>query len=280
MKGNRPIANILNFSKIEHTLFSLPLIFTGAWMGAGGRVPSVGILILIVIAALGARVFGMACNRILDRHIDAQNPRTAGRELPSGKMSVGGAIGVAVTGLGVYTIACALLGSWCLKLAIVPLVPLLGYSLLKRYTPLCHFGIGLCLALAPLGAFIAAAGHPRFSLSVLLFSLFVFCWLSGADIIYAILDIGHDRSHGIHSLPARLGAVGAQKVAAGVHTVALTALVLILLLSGGGGGAWFMLGVAALVFVLMYIPSIPVGTRFFPISTIAGIAGALVPMLA
>jgi 4-hydroxybenzoate polyprenyltransferase len=279
MQKTGQIAKILNFTKIEHTLFSLPLIFTGAWMGAGGRFPSPGILGLIVLAALGARIFGMACNRILDRHIDARNPRTAGRELPSGKMSVGTAMGVALAGLLVYLIACSLLGEWCLKLAIVPLIPLLGYSLLKRFTPLCHFGIGLCLALAPLGAFIAAAGHLDFSLNVLLFALFVFCWLSGADIIYAILDIGHDRSHGIHSLPAKLGAVGAQKVAAAVHTVALTALMLILLVSQGGGGAWFMLGLAASVFVLMYVPSIPVGTRFFPISTIAGIAGALVPML-
>jgi 4-hydroxybenzoate polyprenyltransferase len=274
------IAHILNFTKIEHTLFSLPLIFTGAWMGAGGRFPALGILVLIVLAALGARIFGMACNRILDRHIDARNPRTAGRELPSGKMTVVTAVGVALAGLLVYLIACALLGEWCLKLAVVPLIPLLGYSLLKRFTHLCHFGIGICLALAPLGAFIAAAGHLDFSLSVLLFALFVFCWLSGADIIYAVLDIGHDRRHEIHSLPAKLGAVGAQKVAAAVHTVALAALVLILLLTGGGGGAWFMLGLAAVVFVLMYIPSIPVGTRFFPISTIAGIAGALVPMLA
>jgi 4-hydroxybenzoate polyprenyltransferase len=280
MQQEGQIKNILNFTKIEHTLFSLPLIFTGAWMGAGNRFPSLGILALIIFAALGARIFGMACNRIFDRHIDAKNPRTAGRELPSGKMSVVMAMGVAVAGLLVYLVACALLGDWCLRLSLVPLVPLLGYSLLKRFTPLCHFGIGLCLALAPIGAFIATAGNLHFSLSVLLFALFVFCWLSGADIIYAILDIGHDRGHGIHSLPARMGAVRAQKVAAGVHTVALTALVLILLVSGGGGGAWFMLGVATVVFVLMYIPSIPVGTRFFPISTIAGIAGALVPILA
>lgn len=280
MQQEGQIKNILNFTKIEHTLFSLPLIFTGAWMGAGNRFPSLWILILIVFAALGARIFGMACNRIFDRHIDAKNPRTAGRELPSGKMSVAMAMGVALAGLLVYLAACALLGDWCLKLSVIPLIPLLGYSLLKRYTPLCHFGIGLCLALAPVGAFIAAAGNLQFSLSVLLFALFVFCWLSGADIIYAILDIGHDRSHGIHSLPARLGAVGAQKVAAGVHTVALVAQVLILLISGGGGAAWFMLGLAAIVFVLMYIPNIPVGTRFFPISTIAGIAGALVPILA
>jgi 4-hydroxybenzoate polyprenyltransferase len=280
MHQHGQIANILNFTKIEHSLFSLPMILTGAWMGAGGHFPSLAILVLIVLAALGARVFGMACNRILDRHIDAGNPRTAGRELPSGKMSVAMALGVAGAGLLVYLIACALLGGWCLKLAVVPLVPLLGYSLLKRYTPLCHFGIGLCLAMAPLGAYIAATGQLGFSVNVLLFSLFVFCWLSGADIIYAILDIGHDRSHGIHSLPARLGAVGAQKIAATVHTVALTALVMILLISQGGGGAWVMLGLAAVVFVLMYIPSIPVGTRFFPISTIAGIAGALVPMLA
>ncbi|MDJ0780659.1 MAG: UbiA-like polyprenyltransferase [Desulfosarcinaceae bacterium] len=280
MRTDGQIAHILNFTKIEHTLFSLPLIITGAWMGAGGRFPGFGVLLLIVFAAIGARIFGMACNRILDRHIDAKNPRTAGRELPSGKMSVPMALGIAAAGLMVYLVACTLLGEWCLKLAVIPLIPLMGYSLLKRFTSLCHFGIGLCLALAPLGAFIAAAGHLNFSLSVLLFALFVFCWLSGADIIYAILDIGHDRGHGIHSLPARLGAVGAQKVAAGVHTVALTALVLLLLISEGGGAAWFTLALAASVFVLMYIPSIPVGTRFFPISTIAGIAGALVPMLA
>jgi 4-hydroxybenzoate polyprenyltransferase len=272
--------HILNFTKIEHTAFSLPLIFTGAWLGAGHRFPPIAVLVMIVVAAVGARVFGMAMNRILDRHIDRMNPRTANRELPAGKMSVGSALGVAMGGLSVYLWACWLLGGWCLILAPLPLIPLTGYSLLKRFTPFCHFGIGLCLALAPLGAFVAAAGHAQFSGTVILFSGFVFFWLSGADIIYALMDIEFDRQNHIHSLPAWLGAGGALRVAAGTHLLAWLILVAVVRNTGGGTMAWLALAVSAGFFVLMYIPSIPVPNRFFPISTLAGIAGALAPMVA
>lgn len=272
--------HILNFTKIEHTAFSLPLIFTGAWLGAGHRFPSIAVLLMIVVAAVGARVFGMAMNRILDRHIDRMNPRTANRELPAGKMSVGSALGVAMGGLSVYLSACWMLSGWCLILAPIPLIPLTGYSLLKRFTPLCHFGIGLCLALAPLGAFVAAAGHAQFSGTVILFAGFVFFWLSGADIIYALMDIDFDRRHRIHSLPARLGADGALRVAAGTHLLAWLILVAVVLNAGGGAMAWLALIVSAIFFGLMYVPSIPVPNRFFPISTLAGIAGALAPMVA
>ena len=175
MKPESTLQHILNFTRIEHTAFSLPLIFTGAWLGAGNRFPSVGMMLLIVAAALGARIFGMAMNRVFDRQIDRLNPRTAGRELPAGKMTVGMALAIASTGLIVYLMACWILGGWCLILSPIPLVPLLGYSLLKRFTPFCHFGIGLCLALAPLGAYVAAAGHTRFSGAVILFSGFVLC---------------------------------------------------------------------------------------------------------
>jgi 4-hydroxybenzoate polyprenyltransferase len=271
---------ILRFTKIEHTAFSLPLIFTGAWMGGGHKFPSFWVLLLIVLAATGARVFGMAFNRIFDRKIDALNPRTAQRELPSGTMAVSTALIIAFAGLALYLLACALLGGWCLKLAVIPLIPLLGYSLLKRITPFCHFGIGLCLALAPLGAFVAAAGHPRFTFTALLFSLFVFGWLSGADIIYALLDIESDRNNGIHSLPAQLGAEKAQMVAAGVHFTALIFLMAVVLALEGGNFAWTGLGITALALIGTQLPFIPAGQRFFPIATIAGIAGAVTPMLA
>jgi 4-hydroxybenzoate polyprenyltransferase len=279
MKSESTLQNILNFTKIEHTAFSLPLIFTGAWLGAGNRFPSVMIMLLIVIAAVGARVFGMAMNRVFDRRIDRLNPRTAGRELPAGTMTLTTALIIAVAGLVVYLLACWALGGWCLILSPLPLVPLLGYSLLKRFTPFCHFGIGLCLALAPLGAYVAAAGHPRFSGSVILFSGFVFCWLSGADIIYALMDIDSDRQNHIHSLPAWLGAVGALRVAAGVHLMAWGILVAVVQSVGGGLAAWMALATASLFFVLMYVPAIPLPKRFFPISTLAGIAGALAPMV-
>jgi len=280
MNTESTVTYILNFTKIEHTAFSLPLIFTGAWLGAGSRFPSAAIMILIVVASVGARIFGMAMNRVFDRHIDRLNPRTANRELPAGKLNLMQALAVAGGGLLVYLTACWILGGWCLILSPIPLVPLLGYSLLKRFTPLCHFGIGLCLALAPLGAYVAAAGHARFSGTVILFSGFVFCWLSGADMIYALLDIDHDREHNIHSMPSWLGVDGALRVAGATHLVALGILVIVVRMLNGGPPAWGVFGVAAFFFALMYVPAIPVPKRFFPISTLAGIAGALAPMVA
>lgn len=270
---------IMRFTKVEHTAFSLPLVFTGAWMGGGGHWPKWPVILLIVAAAVGARVFGMSFNRIFDRHIDARNPRTAGRELPSGAIGLHLALGVAMAGLAVYLGACVVLGPWCIYLSPVPLIPLLGYSLLKRFTCLCHFGIGLCLALAPLGAFVAVSGHPRFSMEVLLFSGFVFFWLSGADIIYSLMDIESDRQNGIHSIPARLGAAGAQRVAGSVHMCALACMAAILSGAGAGHAAMAAFTVTFLLFAMMYLPFVPVSKRFFPISTLAGIAGAITPLL-
>jgi 4-hydroxybenzoate polyprenyltransferase len=273
------IQKILRFTKIEHTAFSLPLLFAGAFIGADGNFPSVSLLFLIIIAAVGARIFGMALNRIFDRKIDAQNPRTASRELPNRVMSVKAALTIAFTGLGVYVAACIILNGWCLILSWVPLIPLAGYSLLKRFTPLCHFGIGLCLAIAPIGAFVAVTGHLRFTAELFLFAFFVFCWMSGADIIYALLDVESDRKNGIYSLPANQGAYRAQKTAAVVHTLAVICMVIILALTNGGICAWITAITGIIAFILMYIPMIPVMTRFFPISSLAGIAGAMVPIL-
>ena len=270
---------ILRFTKIEHTAFSLPLVLAGAWIGTEGLTPPISILLLIVVAAAGARIFGMSFNRIFDRHIDALNPRTAIRELPSGSLSVHTALVVAFGGLAVYLSACAMLGGWCLILSPLPLIPLLGYSLLKRFTPLCHLGIGLCLAMAPLGAFVAASGHLEFSPMVIWFSLFVFLWLSGADIIYAIMDIEADRTHHIHSIPARLGRVGALRIASLCHLSAFVCLAAVFSYTHGGPGARAAMVISTAAMAAMYIPSIPLGLRFFPIATIAGIAAAFVPIL-
>lgn len=273
------INKILNFTKVEHTAFSLPLILTGAWMGASHQWPKWTVLLLIVVAAIGARVFGMSFNRIFDRHIDAQNPRTANRELPSGAMALMTALIIAVAGLATYLTACIALGGWCVYLSPLPLIPLLGYSLLKRFTPFCHFGIGLCLALAPLGAFVAVSGHPYFTKEVLLFSGFVFFWLSGADIIYALMDIDSDRQTGIHSLPAQLGATRAQWAAAGTHLCALICMCALLRVVDAGIAALMAYWVTIALFVMMYLPFIPVPKRFFPISTLAGIGGAITALL-
>lgn len=270
---------LLSFTKIEHTAFSLPLIFTGAWMGAGRKWPPVSTVLLIIVAAVGARIFGMAMNRIFDRAIDAANPRTAGRELPKGSLSLQTALMVATGGLLVYLGGCYFLGPWCLYLSPLPIIPLLGYSLLKRFTVFCHFGIGLCLALAPLGAYVAAAGTPHFTAEVFLFAEFVFFWLSGADIIYALMDIESDRRNGVFSLPAGLGAAKATMIAGMAHGAALLCLLTLLLLTHAGTTGFAAFVVTALIFIPLYLPSIPVAVRFFPLATIAGIAGAVTPVL-
>ncbi len=270
---------ILRFTKIEHTAFSIPLILAGAWIGSRGLTPPPGVLLLVLAAAVGARIFGMSFNRIFDRRLDALNPRTAGRELPAGRLTLRTALAIAFGGLLVYLAACVALGGWCLFLAPLPLVPLLGYSLLKRFTALCHFGIGLCLALAPLGAFVATTGNPNFTPPAVLFSFFVFCWLSGSDIVYALMDLESDRQTGVHSLPVRLGADGALRIAGMLHAVAFGCLTAVFFLTGGRGPAALALALSGLAMVFMYLPSIPLALRFFPVSTIAGIAAALVPIL-
>ncbi len=273
------LLKLLRFTKIEHTVYSLPFLFSGAWLGAGGKLPPLNTLLLIFLAGVGARTMGMAMNRILDRKIDAKNPRTANRELPKGSMTVNSAYLVAGIGLAVYLLACAFLGRLCLLLSPIPASILITYSLLKRFTPYCHLGIGVCLLLAPVGAYIAASGKLPTDVHILLLTLFTFCWMSGFDIIYALQDIDFDREAGIHSIPAAFGFTGAQFVAAAIHSVALLAAVGLLLFTGGNVLAWGAFVISASAFVLAYVPIIPLSFRFFPLSAIAGIFGAMIPLM-
>jgi 4-hydroxybenzoate polyprenyltransferase len=268
---------IHSFTKVEHTIFSLPLLFAGAWIGADGM-PPIKALLLIALVGLGARTFGMAVNRILDRNIDAKNPRTQNRELATGALSMAQGYGVAVAGLILYFIGCALLGSTVLALSWFPLIPLALYSLLKRFTALCHYGIGVALAMAPLGAFVAVTNSVSLPSALGLLALFTFCWISGFDIIYALLDVEFDRANQVRSIPAALGANRAQVVAALTHLISLAALVL-LWMSVGGVLSFIALLVSAAAFGAAYLQRIPIPVRFFPISAIAGIAGALVVLL-
>ena len=263
-----------SFTKLEHVVFSLPLVFAGAWLGAGGP-PGPRTLLLLALVALGARTFGMALNRILDRDVDALNPRTRNRELPSGRLALSQALAVALAGLLAYLLGCALLGPLVLRLSWLPLLPLSLYSLLKRFTPLCHYGIGLCLAAAPLGAHLAVAGSLRFPPDVLWLALFAFCWISGFDVIYALQDVEFDRKHGLRSLPAALGPRRALLPAALTHLVAFVALLPLV----DSPRSALSAATAGLALLLAYLPSIPLPLRFFPLSAVAGVAGALVPML-
>jgi 4-hydroxybenzoate polyprenyltransferase len=266
-----------SFTKLEHTIFSLPLLFAGAWIGAESM-PTIKALLLIALVGTGARIFGMAINRILDKKIDAKNPRTKNRELASGTLSMGQGYAVAIAGIVLYFAGCALLGATVLKLSLVPLVPLALYSVLKRFTPLCHYGIGVCLGLAPLGAFVAVTNSLAFPPELVLLAVFTFCWISGFDIIYALMDIDFDRANKVRSIPASLGASGAQLVAAVTHLVSFAALVL-LWMGTDSILSTIALLVSAGAFGAAYLQSIPIPVRFFPISAIAGIAGALVVLL-
>lgn len=212
-----------SFVRFEHTLFSLPLILAGVFSAPGPAMPPLRWL-WVAIAAVGARTAGMSLNRLIDRRIDALNPRTKVRELPAGKMKTPEAVALLLGSTAAYVGACAVLGPWFLKVAIVPLAVFTLYPYLKRFTPFCHFGVGLALALAPLAGF--AAAHPSLegSATALWLGAFALAWVSGFDIIYATLDEEFDRSHGIHSMVAWLGRANALRVSWLLHLVAAFAL--------------------------------------------------------
>ena len=272
------VVRMANFVKIEHTLFSLPLLFAGAWIGAGYRWPGIKLLCLITLAGLGARALGMAMNRILDRRLDLLNPRTAGRDLPGGRLTLAQGWMVAATGLGLYLLACTALGPVCLRLSPIPAFVLISYSLLKRFTNLCHFGIGISLALGPLGAYVAVTGGTAVTPAILYLALFTFCWISGSDIMYALQDMETDRETGVHSLPASFGPVAARWMAAGVHVVAAGAAVQLWRVTGGGFAPGLALAFTLLALALIYDERLPLSFRFFPISAIASMAGAMIPL--
>jgi 4-hydroxybenzoate polyprenyltransferase len=213
-----------SFVKIEHALFSLPLILAGAWLAAPRGVAPLTLL-WIALAGTGARTAALALNRLLDRAIDARNPRTAVRELPAGRMTVREGWLVALAGTAVYLAAAAALGPLCLALSPIPLAVFTLYPLLKRFTPLCHFGVGAALALSPLGGYVAVvpdvAAALRDAGPLALFTLF---WVAGFDIIYATLDEAFDRAHGVRSLPAALGSQRALVVSRLCHVAAFAIL--------------------------------------------------------
>ncbi len=208
-----------SFVRFEHTLFSLPLILAGVF-SAPGRAMPVGRWLLIAVAAVGARTAAMALNRLIDRRLDALNPRTAARELPSGKMRLAEAWMLLAASAAAYLVACWALGPWYLRVSPVPLAAFALYPYFKRFTPFCHFGVGAALALAPLAGY--AAAHPDLSRPgpALWLAAFALFWVSGFDIIYATLDEGFDRAHGVQSMVTRLGRERALMVSAFLHRLA------------------------------------------------------------
>ena len=212
-----------SFVRLEHTLFSLPLILAGVF-SADGHPLEWSRWVLIAVAAVGARTAAMTLNRLIDRHLDARNPRTAQRELPAGRMKLAEAVALLLVSTAVYVAACAALGPWYVRVAVIPFAVFAIYPYLKRWTPLCHAGVGAALALAPLAGF--AAAHPQLQDSLPAWGLaaFTFVWVTGFDIIYATLDEKFDRGAGVHSAVVWLGRERALRVSWALHVGSIAAL--------------------------------------------------------
>ena len=198
----KKIALYLKMIKFSHSIFALPFAFTAALMAASG-IPSAKQIFWIIIAMVSARSGAMGLNRIIDRDIDAANPRTANREIPSGKINVGSAVFFTVLSLTVFVVSAYMLNPLCLKLSPVAVAVLFIYSYTKRFTWLSHIVLGIAISAAPVGAWIAVRG--AFNAEILPMVFAVIFWLAGFDVLYALQDVEFDRLHGLHSIPERFG---------------------------------------------------------------------------
>lgn len=202
---------------VEQTLFALPIAFAaGLWAAHG--FPSVSTILLLSVAMVGARTAGMSANRLIDSKLDAANPRTRERLLPSGRVGRFQVVGVLLVSLCALAFSSYLLNPLCFRLCPFAVAGLLLYSFLKRWTWGCHFGLGAIQACGPIGAWFAVTGV--FSWSPLWLGLGVAFWMAGFDILYALADEAHDRTHGVFSVPARFGARLACRISRVCHIIA------------------------------------------------------------
>lgn len=238
----------LRMIKFEHTLFALPFAFLGAVLAAEG-IPALDKLVWITLAMVGARSAAMTFNRIVDRDIDAANPRTAGRELPSGKLSIRFAWLFFIASTALFLLAAYSLNWLTFALAPVALASILGYSYAKRYTAMAHLLLGWALAISPTAAWIAVRGDIDSPVPVLL-SLLVMMWTAGFDVLYACQDQEFDKRTGLRSIPAKFGIKNSLWIARLFHFQAFAVLFLFYLVTGLG---WLALaGVFTVGVLLIY----------------------------
>ncbi len=236
--------------KLSHTIFALP--FAASAVILATKRPHAELTIArasaMLICMVSARTAAMAYNRFLDRDIDAKNPRTKDREVPRGVVSPGSALGLTIGASLVFVAAAATLGVWPLALSPAVLLVLLGYSWTKRFTWASHLVLGLALALAPGGAWIAMGARPEPAIFALM--LAVVTWVGGFDVLYSLQDEGFDRDNGLYSIPARFGTGRAVVVSAGLHVVTVASLA-----EAGAWlacGGWFFVGVVFVAGLLIY----------------------------
>jgi 4-hydroxybenzoate polyprenyltransferase len=249
--GTSRFIAFVNLVRLPHTVFALPFALIGVVLASYRyrlRLADIG---WVVLAFTAARFAAMAFNRIVDRDIDAQNPRTAMRELPRGVLSVQEAWLSVVVSIAVFVVCAAALNPLCLYLSPLAVAWVLGYSFTKRFTRWSHLVLGAGLGIAPVGGYLAVAGswsRPWWLLVAL--AAAVTTWVGGFDILYALPDEGFDRAHSLHSIPAAIGERGAIYVARALHVATISALAL----TGVGAhlGVLYWCGLVIAAAILMY----------------------------
>ena len=233
--------------KIEHTVFALPFAYVGAFLAVHG-VPSAHDLFWITLAMVGARSLAMALNRLIDARLDAANPRTAARELPSGALSTKDVLMFCASALALYAVSVWQLDPLVRWLSPIPVAAFVVYPYLKRFTWLCHLWLGAVDGLAPVGAWAAIKGDLPWQAWAL--GAAVAAWVAGFDLFYALFDVDVDRSQGLHSWATRFGERGAFAGARALHLVTI-----VLLVAAGVGlhvGILYWAGVVIVAALLLY----------------------------
>ena len=235
---------------LSHTIFALPFAASAVLLSLPRpRLPiTAPRIVAMLVCMVAARTAAMAFNRWVDRDIDAKNPRTAKREIPAGAVSANAALGLTIGSSLLFVSSAATLGRTPLMLSLPVLVVLLGYSLTKRFTWAAHLFLGLALALAPGGAWIAMGAAPE--PGIVLLMLAVLTWVAGFDVLYSLQDERFDRDNGLHSIPSRFGTLGAVIISGGLHVVTIGALIGTGVLLGRG--VFFYAAVGLITTLLTY----------------------------
>jgi 4-hydroxybenzoate polyprenyltransferase len=275
------VGAVARMVKFSHSLFALPFAVSAVVLVAGQARLEPLRLLLVALAVVAARTSAMAMNRVADRPFDAENPRTAARELVTGEVSPAAAWALLAGSSLAFVAAAALISPLTGMLSLPVLAILLGYSYAKRFTWGCHLWLGVAQALGPVGVAIALTG--RAPVSALLLGLGVGAWIAGFDVFYSMQDMEFDRSRGLRSIPARFGVAGALAWARGLHLLAVAALYGAGI-SGRQGAAWF-LGTSILAAILLaeHLYVAPngelkperIGKAFFDFNAFASVAFAL-----
>ncbi|WP_255955221.1 menaquinone biosynthesis prenyltransferase MqnP [Streptomyces odontomachi] len=271
------IRAFLRLVMIEHSVFALPFAYIAALTAMFRLDGNIhwGRLLLVTIAMVGLRTFAMACNRIIDREIDARNPRTAGRELVTGAVTVRSAWAGALVAVVVFLGAAALLNPLCLALAPIAVIPMVVYPYGKRFTNFPHAILGIAQAMGPIGAWLAITGS--WSWQAVLLGLAVGVWIGGFDLIFGCQDVQADRAHGVMSVPARFGIPAALHGARACHAVTMLLFLWFALVTDAGPLFWVGLAVVAGAFLYEHTIVRPhdlsrLNRAFFTVNGFIGIA--------